>query len=109
MSNQGTSRKLDEREDIEKEASKLLRRNLENRKSADVLLSELRSKYKDEEIVETIRSKYVDKLKKVRKLSEKIYEKLVSKYPNLSMKEYISKVAEYKKKYNFDDSEMQSI
>lgn len=109
MSNQGTSRKLDEREDIEKEASKLLRRNLENRKSSDVLLSELRSKYKDEEIVETIRTKYVDKLRKVRKLAEKIYEKLVSKYPNLSMKEYITKVAEYKKKYNFDDSEMQSI
>jgi hypothetical protein len=109
MSNQGTSRKLDEREDIEKEASKLLRRNLENRKSADVLLSELRSKYKDEDIVETIRSKYVEKLRKVRKLSEKIYEKLVSKYPNLSMKEYITKVSEYKKKYNFDDSEMQSI
>jgi len=109
MSNQGASRKLDEREDIEREASKLLRRNLENRKSADVLLSELRSKYKDEEIVETIRSKYVEKLKKVRKLSEKIYEKLTSKYPNLSMKEYIMKVAEYKKKYNFDDSEMQSI
>lgn len=109
MSNQGASRKLDEREDIEREASKLLRRNLENRKSADVLLSELRSKYKDEEIVETIRSKYIEKLRKVRKLSEKIYEKLTSKYPNLSMKEYIMKVAEYKKKYNFDDSEMQSI
>jgi len=109
MSNQGTSRKLDEREDIDREANKLLRKNLENRKSGDVLLAELRSKYKDEEIVETIRSKYVDKLRKVRKLAEKIYEKLVSKYPNLSIKEYITKVAEYKKKYNFDDSEMQSI
>jgi hypothetical protein len=109
MSNQGTSRKLDEREDIEREANKLLRKNLESRKSADVLLSELRSKYKDEEIVETIRSKYVEKLRKVRKLAEKIYEKLVSKYPSLSIKEYITKIAEYKKKYNFDDSEMQSI
>jgi len=109
MSSQGTSRKLDEREDIDREASKLLRKNLENRKSADVLLSELRSKYKDEEIVETIRNKYVEKLKKVRNLAEKIYEKLTSKHPNLSIKEYITKVAEYKKKYNFDDSEMQSI
>ena len=25
------------------------------------------------------------------------------------MKEYVEKVSEYKKKYNFDDSEMQSI
>jgi len=32
MSNQGTSRKLDEREDIDREANKLLRKNLENRK-----------------------------------------------------------------------------
>jgi hypothetical protein len=109
MSNQGTSKKLDEREDIEREASKLLRKNLENRKSTDVLLSELRSKYKDEDIVEAIRSKYVDKLRKVRKLAEKISEKLVSKYPNLSIKEYVTKIAEYKKKYNFDDSEMQNI
>ena len=109
MSAQGTSRKFTEGEDIEKEANKLLRRNLENKKSTDVLLSELRSKYKDEDIVENIRSKYVEKLRKVRKIAEKIYEKLVSKYPNLSIKEYINKVAEYKKKYNFDDSEMQSI
>ena len=109
MSNQGASKKLDEKEDIDREANKLLRKNLENRKPADVLLSELRSKYRDEDIVENIRSKYVEKLKKVRKLAEKIYEKLVSKYPNLSFKEYISKIGEYKKKYNFDDSEMQSI
>jgi hypothetical protein len=109
MSAQGTSRKIAEGEDIDREANKLLRKNLENRRPTDVLLAELRSKYKDEEIVENIRSKYVEKLKKVRKLAEKIYEKLVSKHPNLSIKEYISKVAEYKKKYNFDDSEMQSI
>jgi hypothetical protein len=109
MSAQGTSRKFAEGEDIEKEANKLLKKNLENKRPTDALLSELRSKYKDEEIVENIRSKYVEKLKKVRKLAEKIYEKLISKHPNLSTKEYITKVAEYKKKYNFDDSEMQSI
>ena len=109
MSAQGTSRKFAEGEDIEKEANKLLRKNLENKRPTDVLLSELRSKYKDEDIVENIRSKYVEKLRKVRKLAEKIYEKLISKHPNLSIKEYITKVAEYKKKYNFDDSEMQSI
>jgi hypothetical protein len=109
MSNQNASRKLNEGEDIEREASKLLRKNLENKKSADVLLSELRSKYRDDDIVENIRLKYVEKLKKVRKIAEKIYEKLITKYPNLSFKEYITKIVEYKKKYNFDDSEMQSI
>jgi hypothetical protein len=109
MSAQGTSKKFAEGEDIEREANKLLRKNLENKRPTDVLLSELRSKYKDEDIVENIRSKYVEKLRKVRKLAEKIYEKLISKHPNLSIKEYITKVAEYKKKYNFDDSEMQSI
>jgi hypothetical protein len=110
MSNQGTLKKNSgDMEDIDREAQKLLKRNLDNKKSSESLLAELRSKYKDEEVVEAIRSKFQEKFKKVKRLAEKISEKLVSKYPNMSIKEYIQKVSEYKKKYNFDDSEMQSI
>ncbi len=110
MSNQGTLKKNSgEMEDIDREAQKLLKKNLENKKSAETLLSELRSKFRDEEVVEAIRSKFQEKYKKVKRLAEKISEKLVSKYPNMSVKGYIQKVSEYKKKYNFDDSEMQSI
>jgi hypothetical protein len=53
MSNQGTLKKgSGEMEDIDKEAQKLLKRNLDNKKSSEILLAELRSKYKDEEVVE---------------------------------------------------------
>ena len=83
-------------EDIDKEAQKLLKRNLDNKKSSEILLAELRSKYKDDEVVEAIRSKFQEKFKKVKRLAEKISEKLVSKYPNMSIKEYIQKVSEYK-------------
>ena len=60
MSAQGTSKKFAEGEDIEREANKLLRKNLENKRPTDVLLSELRSKYKDEDIVENLRSNYTE-------------------------------------------------
>ena len=53
--------------------------------------------------------KYNEKMKRVKKLSEKIKERLLAKYPNLSMKEYIEKITEYKKKYSFDDAETQAI
>jgi hypothetical protein len=96
-------------DDIDKEVHLLMKKNTDKQKSTYSILEELKSKYKDEEIVDSIMRKYNDKMKRVRKLSEKIKERLVAKYPNLSMKEYIEKITEYKKKYNFDDSEMQSI
>lgn len=111
MSNPNTSlnKSSNRSDDIDKEVHLLMKKNTDKQKSTYSILEELKSKYKDEEIVDSIMRKYNDKMKRVRKLSEKIKERLVAKYPNLSMKEYIDKITEYKKKYNFDDSEMQSI
>jgi hypothetical protein len=110
MSNPNTSNKSSNRsDDIDKEVSNLLKKNADKQRSTYKNLEELKLKYKDEEIVDSIMRKYNEKMKRIRKLSEKIKERLVSKYPNLSMKEYIDKIADYKKKYNFDDSEMQAI
>lgn len=111
MSNPNTSlnKPSNRSDDIDKEVHLLMKKNTDKQKSTYSILEELKSKYKDEEIVDSIMRKYNDKMKRVRKLSEKIKERLVAKYPNLSMKEYIEKITEYKKKYNFDDSEMQSI
>jgi hypothetical protein len=111
MSNPNTSlnKPSNRSDDIDKEVHLLMKKNTDKQKSTYSILEELKSKYKDEEIVDSIMRKYNDKMKRVRKLAEKIKERLVAKYPNLSMKEYIEKITEYKKKYNFDDSEMQSI
>ena len=111
MSNPNTSlnKPSNRSDDIDKEVHLLMKKNVDKQKSTYAILEELKSKYKDEEIVDSIMRKYNDKMKRVRKLAEKIKERLVAKYPNLSMKEYIEKITEYKKKYNFDDSEMQSI
>ena len=111
MSNPNTSlnKPSSRSDDIDKEVNHLMKKNADKQKSTYAILDDLKSKYKDEEIVDSIMRKYSDKMKRVRKLAEKIKERLVAKYPNLSMKEYIEKIAEYKKKYNFDDSEMQSI
>lgn len=111
MSNPNTSlnKSSNRSDDIDKEVHLLMKKNTDKQKSTYSILEELKSKYKDEEIVDSIMRKYNDKMKRVRKLAEKIKERLVAKYPNLSMKEYIEKITEYKKKYNFDDSEMQSI
>lgn len=111
MSNPNTSlnKPSNRSDDIDKEVHLLMKKNTDKQKSTYSILEELKSRYKDEEIVDSIMRKYNDKMKRVRKLAEKIKERLVAKYPNLSMKEYIEKITEYKKKYNFDDSEMQSI
>jgi hypothetical protein len=111
MSNPNTSlnKPSNRSDDIDKEVHLLMKKNTNKQKSTYTILEELKTKYKDEEIVDSIMRKYNEKMKKVRKLAEKIKERLVAKYPNLTMKEYIEKITEYKKKYNFDDSEMQSI
>lgn len=111
MSNPNTSlnKPSNRSDDIDKEVHHMMKKHADKHKSTYSILDELKTKYKDEEIVESIMRKYNEKLKRVRKLAEKIKERLVAKYPNLSMKEYIEKITEYKKKYNFDDSEMQSI
>lgn len=111
MSNSNTSfnKSSNRGDDIDKEVHSLMKKNSNKDRSTYSILEELKTKYKDEEIVDSIMRKYNEKMKRVRKLAEKIKERLVAKYPNLSMKEYIEKIADYKKKYNFDDSEMQSI
>ena len=111
MSNPNTSlnKSSNRSDDIDKEVHSLMKKNVDKPRATYSILEELKTKFKDEEIVDNIMKKYNDKMKRVRKLAEKIKERLVAKYPNLSHKEYIEKIAEYKKKYNFDDSEMQSI
>jgi hypothetical protein len=110
MSNQNTFNKTSGRnEDIDKEVHNLMKKNADRHKSTYSIIEDLKQKYKDEQIVDAVMSKYNDKLKRVKKIAEKIRDRLVAKYPNLSMKEYIEKVSEYKKKYDFDDSEMSHI
>lgn len=111
MSNSNTTfnKSSNRGDDIDKEVYSLMKKNTNKDRSTYSILEELKTKYKDEEIVDSIMRKYNEKMKRVRKLAEKIKERLVAKYPNLSMKEYIEKIADYKRKYNFDDSEMQSI
>lgn len=96
-------------DDIDKKVHSLMKKNVDKQRSTYSILEELKAEFKDEEIVDSIMKKYNEKMKRVRKLAEKIKERLVAKYPNLSMKEYIEKISDYKKKYNFDDSEMQAI
>lgn len=111
MSNPNTSlnKTSNRSDDIDKEVSLLMKKNADKQRSTYTILEDLKLKFKDDEIVESIIRKYNDKMKRVRKIAEKIKDRLLAKYPNLSMREYIEKITEYKKKYNFDDSEMQSI
>jgi hypothetical protein len=111
MSNQNNMNKASERTDIDKEVHHLMKKNAnpDKHKSTYAIIEELKHKYKDEQIVDAVMAKYHDKLKRVKQIAEKIRERLVAKYPNLSMKEYVDKVSEYKKKYEFDDSEMSHI
>ena len=95
--------------DIDKEVQNLLKKNTEKAKSNYAILEDLKRKFNDDEIVESVMKKYNEKLRRMRKLSEKIKERLLAKYPNLSQKEYIEKISQYKKKYDFDDSEMNAI
>lgn len=103
MSNSNASFKDD---DISKAVAKLLKNKSQ---SSHQILEELKQQYKDEDIVDSIMNRYKEKLKRVKKIADKIRERLLSKYPHLSQKEYLDKIYGYKKKYGFDDSEMQAI
>lgn len=110
MSNQNTFSKTSGRtEDIDKEVAHLIKKTANKAKTNYAIIEDLKQKYKDDQIVDAVMAKYNEKLKRVRKIAEKIRDRLVTKYPNYSMKEYIEKVSEYKKKYAFDDSEMNHI
>jgi len=86
-----------------------MKKNADKQKSTYAIIEDLKQKYKDEQIVDAVMAKYNEKLKRVKKIAEKIRDRLIAKYPNLSMKEYIDKVSEYRKKYEFDSSEMDHI
>ncbi len=111
MSNSNTSlnKSSNRVDDIDKEVQSLMKKNADKQRATYSILDELKMKYKDEEIVDSIMRKFNEKMKRVKKLAEKIKERLVAKYPNLSMKEYIEKISDYKKKYNFDESEASAI
>lgn len=111
MSENTYSKTSGKNDDIDKEVNQLLKKTVDTNasKSKFSIVQELKMKYRDDQIVDAVLGKYSDKLKKVKKLAEKIRERLVSKYPNLTIREYLEKISEYKKKYNFDDTEMNAI
>ncbi len=106
MSNSNTSFKTSEG-NIDDEVSRIFKKS--KGKNLYQVMEELKTKYKDDEVIDTILKKFSEKKKRVSKIAEKIRDRLVSKYPNLTMKEYLEKISEYKKKYDFDDSEMDAI
>ena len=108
-SNESLPKSADRSNDIDKEVQNLLRKNIDKPRSTYVILEDLKRKFKDDEIIESVMRKYNEKLKKVRKLADKIRDRLFVKYPHYSNKEYIEKISEYTKKYHFDDIEMQAI
>ena len=112
MSNSNTqlNKSSNKNDDINKVVHSLMEKNIKNNSSTYSNLNELKKQYGDDgEFVDAVMKEYAEKMKRVKKLAEKIKERLVAKHPNLSMKEYIEKIAGYKKRFNFDDSEMQSI
>ena len=110
MSNPDTSFNKSSNEDIDKEVRNLIRKNAGKNKNNSSILDELREKYgKDKNIINAIVDKFNKKMNRVKKLSQKIKERLLAKYPNLSVREYINKINEYKTKYEFDDSEAHAI
>lgn len=109
MSNQNTGSIKSSNIDIDKEVNILMKKNNSSGNSRYSMIESLKNKFKDDDKVDIIIKKYNEKMKRVKKLSEKIKDRLLAKYPNLSMKEYIEKITEYKKKYSFDDAETQAI
>jgi hypothetical protein len=111
MSENTYSKTSGKNDDIDKEVNHLLKKTIDTNaaRSKFSIVQDLKMKYRDEQIVDAVLGKYTEKLKKVKKLAEKIRERLVSKYPNLTIKEYLEKITEYKKKYNFDETEMNAI
>jgi hypothetical protein len=110
MSNQATlSKSSNTPGDMENEVDKLIKKYSEVPDSKYRIVKELQTKYKDEEVRDLILSRFHEKMDRVKHVAEKIKNKLIFKYPNLSVKEYIKKITPYKTKYNITDSEMNLI
>ena len=73
------------------------------------VLKDLRKKYNDEKIVDEIYKQFAKKREEIEKKAMKIKNKLITKYPNMSQKEYFDKVHGYKTKYDFTEEEFKII
>ena len=96
-------------EDVDKEVANLLKKSLSKQRTTFAIAEDLKHKYKDDAVIDSIIAKYREQLVNVKKIAEKIKNRLITKYPNLTTKEYLSKIADYKKKYNFNETQMTHI
>jgi hypothetical protein len=111
MSNQGALSKNSNpnMDEMEKKVDKLIKKFADVPDAKYRIIKELQEDYKDDEVRDAILNRYQDKLEKVKRVAEKIKIKLVAKYPNLNVKDYVKKLAPYKSKYNITDSEMNLV
>lgn len=68
------------------------------------IMTELQHKYNDSELYSAIFKKVEHRLNKEDKYVEHVKNKLLSKYPNMSKKEYINKIYEYKERHKWTES-----
>ena len=110
MSNSNTNTKFQKDVDIDKVIRSLKKKNGNKPRSTYVILEELKKEFKsDDELIDKIMEKYQKDMVRVTKIAFKIHERLLQKYPHLSQKELIEKVARYKEKYHLDDSDVQIV
>ena len=86
--------------DIKTEVNDLIKNYTKRNRSDYSIREDLKKKYGDGKIND-IMSKYKKEMDDAKKLAEKIKYKLIKKYPNLTMDQYIKKIGEYGKKYEF--------
>jgi hypothetical protein len=102
------SDKLSNKEDIKNEVNELMRKYSKRHKSDYHIHEDLKKDYNDSQ-ASAILKKYKEELDVAKKLAEKIKNRLLSKYPSLTQQQYIQKIGEYQKKYNFNKSTMSAI
>ena len=73
------------------------------------VLNGLRKRYNDDKIVEEIYKQFQEKRREIEKKAMKIRDKIFTRYPHFSEREYFDKVHGYKKKYNFTEEEFKII
>ena len=103
-----SSDKMSNKEDIKNEVNELMRKYSKRHKSDYHIHEDLKKNYNDSEATNILK-KYKEELDVAKKLAEKIKNRLLSKYPSLSQQQYIQKIGEYKKKYNFNSATMSAI
>lgn len=73
-------------------------------KSKMEIMTELQQKYNDSELYPAIYKKVEHRLNKEESYVDHVKNKLLNKYPNMSKKEYINKIYEYKEKHGWSES-----